>query len=301
MPPSRVRGNRTARDRGLTFTLTPRGGFDGAAPLAHLTGRMVECMERVREDGTFTRTLQVGEHRGWLSLHLAGPAPRLTLTDGLIPAFRTIVASVRGALDLDTDVDAVNAHLAREGFRDDVRREALVRLPGAIDPFELAIRAVIGQQVTVRAATTIVGRLVEALGTPIEAGEGLPGRVFPDAGRIADAGAPRIARLGMPLARAETVIRVARSFADGRLVLARGAIAAGRAGLAELPGIGPWTMEYIALRALGDPDAFPFGDSALRAAFDGDLKRASDAWRPWRAYAAARLWRRAPIQRRKAA
>lgn len=301
MAPSRVRGSRATKDRGLTFTLTPRGGFDGSAPMAHLTGRLVGGMEAVDEHGAFRRTLAVGVHRGWLTLDLSGPAPRLTLSDGLVPAFRSIVSGVRGALDLDADVAAINTHLAGAGFRDDVRRDALLRLPGAIDPFELAIRAVIGQQVTVRAATTIVGRLVATLGGAIDAADGWPDRLFPSAARIAEAGAARIAGLGMPLARAETVVRVAAAHASGRLVLARGAVAAGRAGLAEIPGIGPWTMEYIALRALGDPDAFPLGDSALRAAFDGDLKRASDAWRPWRAYAAARLWRRAPIQRRKAA
>ncbi|HVZ48562.1 MAG TPA: hypothetical protein VG916_07245, partial [Gemmatimonadaceae bacterium] len=169
-----------------------------------------------------------------------------------------------------------------------------VRMPGAIDPFEVAIRAVVGQQVTVKAATTVVSRIVERFGAPIETP--FPGmdRLFPAAERLAEVNPSRIAKLGMPFARAQTVQRLAAAVATGDLVLRRGAIAAGRAGLAAMPGVGPWTLEYIALRALGDPDAFPLGDSALRAAFDGDLATAAEAWRPWRAYAAARLWRRPP-------
>jgi len=301
MAPSRVRGAHRQSAPGLTFTLTPRGSFDGRAPFAHHAARCVARMELAGEDALVTRTLAVGDHAGWIALDFSGAAPRLTLSDELVPAFRAIVAAVRGALDLDTDVAAVNASLARAGFARDVMREPDVRLPGALDPFELAIRAVIGQQVTVKSATTIVGRLVDRLGAPIETT--VPGldRLFPTPERIADAGPARIAKLGMPLARARAVHAVASAVASGDLVLRRGAIDAGRAGLARLPGIGPWTLEYISLRALGDPDAFPLGDSALRAAFDGDLKSATVRWRPWRAYAAARLWRRAPVARRNVA
>jgi AraC family transcriptional regulator of adaptative response / DNA-3-methyladenine glycosylase II len=286
----------------LVTNWAPRGAFDGASPLSHLANRRVARLE-TQDAGIYTRTLQVGEHRGWLSLDLREAAPRLTLSDGLVPAFRATISAVRSALDLDADATAIDAHLAASGFSADVARDPAVRLPGAIDPFEVAIRAVIGQQVTVKAATTIVGRLVDLLGEPIETPETLGlDRLFPTAERIAEAGARRIASLGMPLARGEAVHRLATAVATGKLTLARGAIAAGRAGLAELPGIGPWTIEYVSLRALGDPDAFPLGDSALRAAFDGDLRRACEAWRPWRGYAAARLWRRPVTQRtRKAA
>ncbi|HSA57522.1 MAG TPA: DNA-3-methyladenine glycosylase, partial [Gemmatimonadaceae bacterium] len=198
----------------------------------------------------------------------------------------------RGTLDLDTDLDVINVSLARAGFADDVAAEPLVRLPGALDPFEVAVRAVIGQQISVKAATTIVTRLVDRLGDPIVTDVDGLGRLFPSAARIAEATAGAIAALGMPAARAATVVRLAAAVASGELTLARGAIAAGREGLSRIPGIGPWTIEYVSLRALGDPDAFPVGDSALRAAFHGELRSASEAWRPWRAYAAARLWRR---------
>lgn len=301
MSPLRVRGTRAVRDRGLTFTLTPRGQFDGSAPFAHFAARRIPGMEMVVGDHTLARTLAAEPHRGWFTLDLSGAAPRLTLSEGLMPAFRSVVAAVRGALDLDADVGAINALLVRHGFADDVRREPAVRLPGAIDPFESAIRAVIGQQVTVKAATTIAGRLVHAFGEPIETS--VPGleRLFPSAECLAEVEPARIAALGMPFQRAATVHRLARAVAAGELHLARGAVATGRSGLATLPGVGPWTIEYISLRALGDPDAFPLGDSALRSAYDGDLRPAAEHWRPWRGYAAARLWRRPARQGRSAA
>ncbi|NWG54696.1 MAG: DNA-3-methyladenine glycosylase 2 family protein [Hydrogenophilaceae bacterium] len=299
MAPSRVRGRgkapETLRDSGgLAFTLAPRGAFEGASALAHLQLRRASRVETQIAPLSWTRTLQVGPHAGWLRLDLAGAAPRLTLSDGLLPAFRQIISNVRGALDLDADLDAINGFLARD-FAADIERDPIVRLPGGLDPFELAVRAIIGQQVTVKAATTVVSRLVEKLGAPIETDVAGLDRLFPSAARIADSGKDAIAALGMPGARAETLIRLARAFADGKLKLARGAVAAGREGLAAIPGVGPWTIEYVALRGLGDPDAFPLGDSALRAAYDGDLARAHERWRPWRAYAAARLWRR-PIR-----
>src|SRR5262249_10530914 len=101
----------------------------------------------------------------------------------------------------------------------------------------------------------------------------------------------QIAKIGMPMKRAETLYALARASADGKLTLARGAVAAGRAGLAEIPGIGPWTIEYVALRALGDPDAFPASDAAIIAALGRRGETFQDL-RPWRAYAATRLWRR---------
>jgi AraC family transcriptional regulator of adaptative response / DNA-3-methyladenine glycosylase II len=177
-----------------------------------------------------------------------------------------------------------------------------VRLPGSLDPFEQAVRTVIGQQVTLRAAATVGARIAARFGATIETPYAALTHLFPSAARLADAKYGDIAALGMPGKRAETIVALARAYADGKLRLARGAIAAGRAGLGDIPGIGPWTREYIALRALGDPDAFPFGDAALKSVFCGsDLEKAAAAWRPWRGYAAALLWSRHAVQTRKAA
>jgi AraC family transcriptional regulator of adaptative response / DNA-3-methyladenine glycosylase II len=295
MPPSRVRGRGRAKGGGLSFALAPRGSFDAAAPLAHARARTIAGAEDF-SGKVWTRTFAIGAHCGWLKLEFAGPAPMLTLSDGLLPAFRAIIAAARGALDLDADMEAIDAHFARDPALS-IGRSKSARLPGALDPFEVAVRAVLGQQVTVKAATTLAARLTERFGARIETDvEGLD-RLFPIPARIAEAGVDPIAKLGMPGARAAALHALASAAAEGRLKLARGAVAAGRAGLMEIPGIGPWTIEYVALRGLGDPDAFPLGDTGLRDGFaGGDLKRACEAWRPWRGYAAARLWRRAEMK-----
>ena len=282
LTPSRVRARgQRAEAEPLTFSLATRGGFEGRAVFEHFALRQVVGVEASPGPWRWRRSLRVGAHVGEVTLDLGGSSPTLTLSEALMPAFRQTIARVRGALDLDADVEVINRHLSPD-FAADVKRERWVRLPGHLDAFELSVRAVLGQQVTVKAATTLTSRLVAACG----------GAHFPTPEQVVELGVSRLAALGQPRQRAETLHRLARALADGKLTLVRGAIAAGRAGLAELPGIGPWTLEYVALRGLGDPDAFPLGDSALRAAFPGDLKRASEAWRPWRAYAAARLWRR---------
>ncbi|MBI1250988.1 MAG: helix-turn-helix domain-containing protein [Alphaproteobacteria bacterium] len=304
LTPSRVRG-RGAKisDAALRLTLEPRGAFSGAAPFEHLARRRVARLEAATAPMVWARSLQVGAHAGWIELDLRGPAPRLALSETLYPALRPIVAAVRGALDLDAATTVIDAGLARDPFwAGDVAAEPGVRLPGGVDPFEIAVRAVLGQQITVVAATTLAGRLTERFGAAIETPiEGVD-RLFPSPARIADAGIDALAALGQPRKRAETLWRLAKAVADGELKLSRGAIAAGRAGLASIPGIGPWTVEYVALRGLGDPDAFPVTDSALRAAFGSGLEAAHETWRPWRGYAAARLWRRhaAQIQERGA-
>jgi len=328
LTPSRVRGRAQASEAQVGFTLAVRGTFDGTAVLEHAALRAVTGVElvgptpRSGERGTgvglqlanealtrrsaqpsprvagtgeqFPRTFAVGAHSGLIRLRLGEATPRLFISDGLMPAFRHVIAAVRGALDLDADLDAIHAHLRAAGLRDG----AGVRIPGALDPFEVAVRAVLGQQVTVKAATTLASRLTSLCGASLDTGESALTHLFPTAERIAELPVAKLAALGQPRKRAETLHRLARAVADGQLKLARGAVALGREGLAAIPGIGPWTVEYVALRGLGDPDAFPLGDSALRAAFDGDLARASEAWRPWRAYAAARLWTRTRKERR---
>jgi AraC family transcriptional regulator of adaptative response / DNA-3-methyladenine glycosylase II len=156
-------------------------------------------------------------------------------------------------------------------------------VPGAWDPFELAVRAVLGQQVSLAAARTLCGRLVARCGRAIPgAPDGLD-RLFPTAAELRDAD---LSGLGILPARVKTLGRLAEAVASGRLVFDD--LEAARRGLAAIPGIGPFTVEYVALRALGDPDAFPAGDLHLRRALGG--VDALDAVRPLRAYAALYLW-----------
>lgn len=288
-PPSRLRLKRTeAREPTLTLDLVARGAFDASAHFAFLASRKLVGVELA--DIGYTRTLKIGAHAGWIAIASSPRGVTLTLSHGLSPALRPLVSAVRGAFDLDADMTAIDAALGDEAVLD-VAGAPGVRISGGLDPFETAVRAVLGQQVTLEAGRKLAQKLTDAFGADIATGvEGLT-KLFPDPARLAAVDPGDIAALGMPRARAETVQRVAAAVAEGRIVLARGAIAAGRAGLASIQGIGPWTIEYVALRALGDPDAFPSGDSAIRGALVGFDAR-DERWRPWRAYAAIRLWRR---------
>src|SRR5262245_37460787 len=257
-PPSKMRG-RKAIARGETFTvsLSPRGDYAIAPLLDFLRMRALPGVEHGGAN-TYARVLKWGDALGWLEIGMGPKGLTLTLSENLAPHLRPLVANVRGAFDLDAEMTAVDAHLASDlGLARDVKREPGVRVPGALDGFETAIRAVLGQQVTVIGARTLTQRLVAKFGAALErAPDGLS-RAFPDAAALANAGAVSIAKVGLPTKRAETLHRLAVASADGKLPLARGAVAAGRAALANIPGVGPWTIEYVALRALGDPDAYP--------------------------------------------
>lgn len=291
-PPSRIRRARiTTREPTLTLDLVARGAFDPASHFAFYASRAMAGVEAL--DGGYARTLKIGAHAGFVSIQ---PSPRgvaLSLSHGLSPALRPLVSMVRGAFDLDADVSAIDAQLGDDADLA-VADDPGVRLPGGLDPFEIAVRAVLGQQVTIGAARKLTQKIVDAYGASIETG--VPGltRLFPDAAALAAADPGDIAGLGMPFARAQTLQRLGAAVAEGKLLLARGAVAAGREGLLALAGIGPWTVEYVALRGLGDPDAFPAGDSAIRAALGmkTGVEQRAEKWRPWRAYAAVRLWRK---------
>lgn len=292
-PPSKMRG-RKALTRGETFTvsLSPRGDYNIGPVLDFLRKRALTGVERV-DTKTYARVLKWGDALGWLEIGMGPKGLMLTLSENLGPHLRPLVANVRGAFDLDAEMITVDAHLASDAsLAKDVKREAGVRVPGALDGFEAAIRAVLGQQVTVQGARTLTERLVAKYGAPLERGPRGLARAFPDAAALANAGTAAIARIGLPTKRAETLHCLAAASSDGKLPLARGAIAAGRAALAEIPGIGPWTIEYVAMRALGDPDAYPATDLALINAL-GRWGETLEHLKPWRAYAAVRLWRRA--------
>jgi AraC family transcriptional regulator, regulatory protein of adaptative response / DNA-3-methyladenine glycosylase II len=243
----------------------------------------------VAVDGT-AATIEVRrpDAAAFLSLHVP-----IVLADGLFG----IVARARRVFDLGADPREITLHLGRDPLlARRIARHAGLRVPGSWDPFETAVRAVVGQQVTVRGATTLIGRIVEAFGAPLpEPAHGGLTRLFPTAARLA---AADLTRVGMPRARAEAIRALATAVADGALPL-DGALGLERtvAALTRLPGIGPWTAHYIAMRALGEPDAFPDGDLGLRRALvrgrvvgARELAARAEAWRPWRAYAAMYLW-----------
>lgn len=255
----------------------------------------VECLSPRR----YARSVRMGGDTGWFSVQPLEERAELELEIHLAPQHAPALAErVRKMFDLDSDPHLIAEHLGSDPTLGPLIRQAPgLRLPTAFDPFEQAVRAIVGQQVTVKAAVTIVGRLVQRLGEALPgAGEQQPGRLFPTPEALAGAD---LAGIGMPGKRVETLQRFAAACASGALALHidDGAQELVRR-LCALPGIGPWTAEYVALRAFGDPDAFPSADLGLLKSpvwgSEGiaarDLQRRAEAWRPWRAYAAVYLW-----------
>jgi AraC family transcriptional regulator of adaptative response / DNA-3-methyladenine glycosylase II len=197
--------------------------------------------------------------------------------------------------DLGADSLAIDAHLAANGLRAHVEHAAGVRAPGAFDPFELAVRAVLGQQVTVKGASTLMSRLTVAFGEPIETRDPRLTHLTATAERLASASVSDIRGIGLPNARAATLHALATSVARGDIAFEPDSnVDALRSKLLELPGFGPWTVDYIAMRVAHWTDAFPASDVALKHALGdvgpAEIARISAQWRPWRAYAAMRLW-----------
>lgn len=262
-----------------------------------LTTRGAICTERL-EQGRYLRTVRIGEHSGWIAV-----APDATqnvlqveLAPALLPSLTPLLARLRRLFDLDANPGVIEAHLARDKrLAPFIKAAPGLRIPGTLNGFELALRAVLGQQITVKAATTVFGRFAQFFGEALETPyEGLD-RTAPSAEALADARLQQIIERGLTRKRAETVQALARAVADGRLKLEPAANPDNAvAALDELPGIGPWTIQYISMRALGNPDAFPDSDlgllKALRLSQPAKLAAAAERWRPWRAYAAVHLW-----------
>ncbi|MEZ4400978.1 MAG: AlkA N-terminal domain-containing protein [Kofleriaceae bacterium] len=283
----------------LTVRLDARPPFAGAALTAFVAGRALTGVEEV--DGSrYRRTLADGSARGWLEVRVLDdatpPGVRLTVSAGLAPRLVAVVARVRALFDLDAEPRAIADHLA-----DDPRLAALValapgrRVPGAIDGFEVAVRTVLGQQVSVAAASTLAGRLVARFGEPLATPHPGLTHLAPTAARLADATVDDLAAIGLPRARAATLVALAQATEAGDVTLAPTRDpAAAMAALERVPGIGPWTARYLAMRALAWPDAFPTGDLVLARQLGTTTARATEAatarWRPWRAYAAMHLW-----------
>jgi len=203
-----------------------------------------------------------------------------------------IVERLRAMFDVNADWTTILRTLkADRALAPRLERSPGLRVPGCWNGFELAVRAILGQQVTVRGATTLAGRIVAAFGKRVTLNHGLT-HVFPTAEVLASA---NLAPIGLPKARAETIRALARAVCDGRIAFERIADTPTLlARLCEIPGIGPWTAQYIAMRALGEPDAFPSSDlgllRALKLKSPRELERRAESWRPWRAYAAMYLW-----------
>jgi AraC family transcriptional regulator of adaptative response / DNA-3-methyladenine glycosylase II len=288
----------------LAFELGYRPPYDWDAIAGFLGARAVAGVEAC-DNAAYRRTVRVASggtwHTGWVEIAPARgkPALRVRIAASLGKALPPVLARVKSLMDLSCHP----AEVARALGPLAARRPGM-RVPGAFDGFEIALRAILGQQVSVAAARTLAGRFAEAFGDRIETPFDSLKTAFPAADRIAALPLRSIARLGVPAARARSIAALARAVAAGGLELAPGAdVEAALAKLRALPGVGEWTAQYIALRALAWPDAFPHTDYGVMKAMKlADPKRvlaAAEGWRPWRAYAVMHLWRSLAGKERK--
>lgn len=282
---------------GYSFRLAYRPPYDWDAVLAFLRARATPGVESV-DRASYRRTIALDGKRGSIEVSRleSGTGLRLNVRFPDPRALLCIVERVRRMFDLGADPKVIGDHLRADPLlRSAWARHPGIRTPGAWDGFELAVRAILGQQISVRGATTIAGRVAAMFGTPVDDGRTL-GRLFPEPAQLADAS---LEAAGVMPTRAETIRCLARRAASagpGTGVPVNGARMNG-VSLQSVPGIGRWTAEYIAMRALGEPDAFPCGDLVLRSAAGHlsarELDRRSERWRPWRAYAVMLLWQTA--------
>ena len=289
----------TNRPTDLSIHLPYRPPFAAGALLSFLSARAVPGVEAVRE-GTYRRGVRVaGESQAVISMtpDLANDLVTLDISvdQGLDQA--ALANGARRAFDLDADSKAIDAVLARDTtLAPIVRGTPGMRVPGTFDPFELVIRAIFGQQVSVAGARTSLGRFAARFGTPLDPPKGDVHYLFPGPERVAEIPPEE---LEMPRGRAEAIRRVGELLASGELDLS------GRSGLdetlhtlGEVRGIGPWTVAYVAMRALGDPDAFMATDLGVRRGSEilglpstsKELLERAEQWRPWRSYAVMHLW-----------
>ncbi len=302
LTPSKMRRASAAIDEsgGLKLSLAYRPPFDWKGLLRFFAHRAAEGAEFV-DNQTYGRTLAIGKHRGWLTVApIEGKtALRVTLSDSLSPALPRILGQLRRMFDLDARPDQIAQQLSADSYLAPlVTRFPGARLPGAMNGFEVAARAIIGQRISVAAATTIAGRFTNTFGQPIKTPFAALTCLAPTAERMADADPSEIASLGLTQVRAHSLIALAKFWSDRNFDIHGPANPqAAIEELQTLPGIGPWTASYIAMRALQWPDAFPAGDLVLCKSAGNitpkQLEAMSQPWRPWRAYAAILLWNNA--------
>jgi len=316
MPPTRLRrianGSSTSSHLAIdTFTLqlAYRSPFDWDGMLHFLRMRAFAGVECVDSE-SYSRTIRLGGHSGWVRVRNA-PQKNVLLVElarGLMPVLPALLGRLRSLFDLNARPDMISDQLMRDpALAGIVKSNMGMRVPGCFDGFELAVRAILGQQITVKGATTIAGRYASAFGERFETPHAGLSHLTPTAESVARASVEAIASLGIVRSRSVAILALAEEFASGRLTLEAGADPkAVMSHLVGLPGIGKWTAHYIAMRALRWPDAFPKEDLVLRNRLGGvtaaRAEEMSQQWRPWRSYATLHLWRNSlpePIRRKK--
>ena len=297
--PSQLRNGRRSGDTPthagpVQLRLAVREPFDGDAVLDFLAPRAVPGVEEVR-DGVYSRALRLPHGAAVVSL---APSPTSVDARLWISDLRDVTAAVarcRRLFDLDADPQAVEAALCDDRVIGPmVRARPGLRVPGHVDGAELAVRAVLGQQISVARASALAARLVQDYGEPVESSVPAVDRLFPSAQRLAEVDP---ATLPMPRSRGRALVRLCEALASGAIALDGSADRADvRAELLAVPGIGPWTAGYIAMRALGDTDVMLTTDVGVRHACErlridpGGMDEIAQRWRPWRSYALMQMW-----------
>lgn len=287
--PTDARRGRGPRERGdgtaIRLRLDYRPPFDWRALLAFLRDRAVPGVEAADGD-TYRRTVRVQDRTGWIAVSHDGAALTCEVSLSLTPVLMPLVARVRALFDLDAQPAAIAESLARHRrVASLVRKSPGLRVPGAVDGFELAVRSILGQQISVAGARTLAGKLAARYGERVETPFPALGRLFPTPEALR-----RTRWRGVPRVRARAIALIASAVADGTLDLDPTAdVDRTRAKLREFPGVGEWTAEYVTMRALRWPDAFPADDLILRRELGS--RETMESVRPWRAYAVMHLWR----------
>jgi AraC family transcriptional regulator of adaptative response / DNA-3-methyladenine glycosylase II len=306
MPPTRLR-KKAVEDAGSitnsgtsTLQLSYRPPYDWPGILTFLKARELKGVEWVTED-FYARTAHLGDSKGWIKVSHCKKKNALMLefTHNLSPVLPALLNRVRDLFDLNARPQIISRHLAKDNILGPlVQANPGMRVPGAFNGFELGLRAILGQQVTVKSGTTIAGRVVALFGEPIITPFSELTRLTPVPAKIARASIDKLAKLGIVNARCKSILGLAQAQVSGRLSLDSGNHHNPEATikrLAELPGIGQWTASYIAMRALRWPDAFPKEDIAVRNNLGGvnpkQAEEMSQAWRPWRSYAVLHIWK----------
>jgi AraC family transcriptional regulator of adaptative response / DNA-3-methyladenine glycosylase II len=299
LPPSRWRRPKSVSEPNATIqlTLAYRPPLAWAELLRFLEGRATAGVEIVSET-RYARTVAIGKHKGWFHVENDGARDVLAVevSLGLAPVLPQVLARLRCLFDLSARPDVIDRQLSQDSLlAAAVQRTPGLRVPGAFCGFELAVRAILGQQVSVVAATTLAGRLAAKFGKPIETPIAGLDRLGPTAEQLARADVTELTKMGVLKSRAISIRELARAVDRDDIDLEPGVnVEQTIERLVELPGVGDWTANYIAMRALHWPDAFPASDlgllraTGLKSALE--LRKQAEAWRPWRAYAAMHLW-----------
>ena len=289
----------TNQDDRLRMRLTFRSPYNWVDLIRFLQARAIPGVEQISPEG-YKRSVQIHNEIGLLEIspkiderHL-----ELSVTANLSPHLMGIVERLRRMFDLAADTTSIALHFEHDKVLAPIfEKHAGLRLPGAWNPFELSIRAILGQQISVQAANTLCGRLVQRFGEEISVdGEATISHLFPTPERLMKA---NVSKIGMPAKRAQTIQVFAQAVHDGQLNWKTYTSLDDLVdNMKALPGIGDWTAQYIAMRAFSEPNAFPAGDLGLRKALsdadalisEGELRKRAEDWKPWRAYAAIALW-----------